>query len=34
LGWFSTTWRGIGLLVAGSLIVTLFVLLIPFISLN
>jgi hypothetical protein len=34
LGWFSTAWRTIALLIADSVIVALFVLLIVFISLN
>ena len=34
LGWFSTTWRTIGVLFAGSLILTLFALLVLFISLK
>jgi Protein of unknown function (DUF3667) len=34
LGWFSTWWRSIALLIAGALILALFLLLILFISLN
>jgi hypothetical protein len=34
LGWFATTWRSIAVLVAGSIVLTLFMLLVLFISLR